>query len=198
MSSESRVGVYFHPASTSCAGQQEPCGLASGSSEAPYLLRLALPSPLSLVRPASGESRLPRFRQLGIRRVVGDVIANARFDRRDKSPAALAGMPQMLLDGVVIGLPAVEPPLTQKTHHVVGMVGRRVEIEAGTRKLPPGTSDQDSHAARHRENGLTLAASNSLWGQDRAFGARPLALEALRFPPGCTTWKEARRPSSVK
>lgn len=133
MSSDSGLGVYFHPASTSC---RFPLATSTCSQQrATYLLGLAFPSPLSVVRPPAGESRLPRFNHGWLAGVLLRIVANLSFDSGNYGPTAVAGVRQMLLERVVACLPAVQALLAQEACDIVGILWAWVEEETSVGEL---------------------------------------------------------------
>lgn len=133
MSSDSRLGVYFHPASTSWKVRVSASHPATDRTT--YLFGLALPSPLSLVGPSSSKGRLPRFNHRGQVRILLDVVVQLGLDGGNNGPAAVPGVHKVLVERVIASFPAVQAFLAQKAHDIVGVLWGRAEEETGFGEL---------------------------------------------------------------
>lgn len=103
--------------------------------ERTHLLRLALPRPLSIVRPLPRKRRLSRLHHTrlgGMSRCVSLIFS---FDGRGDGPAAVGRMRQMFLQRIVALLPAVHRFVAKIAHAVVGVLGPWLEEEAGAGEL---------------------------------------------------------------
>lgn len=156
-----------------------------------YLFGLALEALLCLVRPSPCEGRLPRLDHGWVEGVHLPVVAVAGFDCRQNGPTACWRVLEVLLDGVVVFLPTSERLGAQKTHHIVGTLGVRVEEEAGFRKLVKDKTRQ-SVTVRHRAKDkkqescpLTATGDSVLCGQCNALGARDVACDTRPFVTSC-------------
>lgn len=114
-------------------GQQ----LRRGGIEA-HLLGLALPPLLSLVRPSVTKRGLARIEHVVLVWIFPAIVTDLGLNGCHDGPAAARHVVEVLEDGVVAGLPAVEALVAKVTNNIVGAVGAGVEVETGLGKLRRG------------------------------------------------------------
>jgi hypothetical protein len=116
-----------------------------------YLLGLAFEALLGLVGPPACKSRLARIDHARIKGMDLSIVANVCLDGRQDCPATLGGVLKMLLERIVVLFPAGKRLAAEKTFDTIGTAVKRVEEEAGFRKLD-GTCQRRSanHNSWHR------------------------------------------------
>lgn len=207
MSSESGVGVYFHPASTICearvSSHKRLCRSQDARKDAgrqTHLLHLALPTFLALVGPAADEGLFAGVHHVGGAGVVGAVVAQAGLNGADDGPAAAVGEAQVLLEGIVGVFPATDALEAQVADDIVGKLGGRLKVEASASKLQQGAVSIVT-SRRHQCGALqtrTASGSSRLFGQDSDLGPFVAFVDTERRRlTGWAFWKVARRPSNV-
>ncbi len=86
-----------------------------------YLLDLALPSFLPLVRPFICERCFSRFNHPRARRVFLAQVTVLLLNRRNNSPATVRRVFQMFCQRIIILLPSIQSSVTEKTDNIVGV-----------------------------------------------------------------------------
>lgn len=132
MSSYSREGVYFHPASASCewSAQESTCRW-----NATDLLSLAFPASLAIMRPAPTESLLPRVDHAGAGRVLRCEVAHVRLNAGNDSPPTVGSVLNVLLQGIVAFFPPIEGLIAQKACDIIWVLGERTPHKTCFREL---------------------------------------------------------------
>lgn len=120
--------------------QQAIRGSASASQHrskhlSSYLLGLALPRLLRVVRPVTTKRRLPRIDNARIKRMHLRVVSMLRLDGGNDRPATVGHMFQVFGQRVVVLFPPIEMLVAQETDHIVGARGRWLEDESGLSEL---------------------------------------------------------------
>lgn len=100
-----------------------------------YLFCFANPALLSLVRPSVAKGSKASLGHARLHGIDGGKLIVANLYSSKHSPAAMRGVCQVLTEGVVACLPAIEALVAEEALHIVGVVDVWVEVESSFGEL---------------------------------------------------------------
>lgn len=87
------------------------------------------------MRPPVAKGCLPRVHHLAAGRIVLGIVAQARLDARDDGPAAVWGQSKVFHERIIVLFPPSHILVAQEASCIVGILGRRREVESSACEL---------------------------------------------------------------